>query len=144
MRSGTVQITTDTRDLGFREQDLVITPAELKGCIESELGQKIKQITTVNGDSIKATSSCLIDSDDGEVGYEGFGTLNALLGARFKWRFSMVNRDWVFDSELIECAEYRRRQPTPLASPLRSLYCFQPPCYVHPAARLLFILLVVV
>ena len=126
MRSGTVQITADTRDLGFREQDLVITPAELKGCIESELGQKIKQITTVNGDSIKATSSCLIDSDDGEVGYEGFGTLNSLPGDRFKWRFSMVNRDWVFDSELIECAEYRRRQPTPWLPPYGVCIAFSP------------------
>ena len=79
-----------------------MTPTELKGCIESELGQKIKQITTVNGESIKATSSCLIDSDDGEVGYEGFGTLNALPVATFKWRFSMVNREWVFNSELID------------------------------------------
>lgn len=102
MRSRTVPSTIDRRGLGFRDQDRFMTPAELKGCIESELGQKVKQITTVNGDSIKATSSCLIDSDDGEVGYEGFGTLNALPGARFKWRFSMVNRDWVFDSESIE------------------------------------------
>ena len=79
-----------------------MTPEELKGCIESELGQKVKQITTVNGESIKATSSCLIDSDDGEVGYEGFGTMNALPAARFKWRFSMVNREWVFNSEMVE------------------------------------------
>ena len=79
-----------------------MTPAELKGCIESELGQKVKQITTVNGESIKATSSCLIDSDDGEVGYEGFGTLYALPVATFKWSFSMVNREWVFNSELID------------------------------------------
>ena len=79
-----------------------MTPAELKGCIESELGQKVKQITTVNGETIKATSSCLIDSDDCEVGYEGFGTLNALEAGRFKWRLSMVNREWVFNSEPIE------------------------------------------
>tara|TARA_B100001063_G_scaffold197637_1_gene189932 strand:+ start:564 stop:809 length:246 start_codon:yes stop_codon:yes gene_type:complete len=79
-----------------------MTPAELKGCIESELGQKVKQITTVNGESIKATSSCLIDSDDCEVGYEGFGALSALPDTRFKWRFSMVNREWVFNSEAIE------------------------------------------
>ena len=81
---------------------MVMTPAELKGCIESELGQKVKQITTVNGESIKATSSCLIDSDDGDVGYEGFGTMNALPAARFKWRFSMVNREWVFNSQMVE------------------------------------------
>ena len=79
-----------------------MTPTELKGCIESELGQKVKQITTVNGESIKATSSCLIDSDDGEVGYEGFGTMNALPAARFKWRFSMENREWVFNSEIVQ------------------------------------------
>ena len=61
-----------------------MTPTELKGCIESELGQKVKQITTVNGESIKATSSCLIDSDDGEVGYQGIGALNELPVATFK------------------------------------------------------------
>ena len=79
-----------------------MSPAELKGCIESELGQKVKQITTINGEFIKATSSCLIDSDDGGVGYEDFGALNALPSARFKWRFSMVNREWGFNSELID------------------------------------------
>ena len=45
-----------------------MTPSELKGCVEAELGKKVGDITTVNGDRIKATSSCLIDSDDCEVG----------------------------------------------------------------------------
>ena len=80
----------------------VMTPSELKGCVEAELGKKVGDITTVNGDRIKATSSCLIDSDDCEVGYEGLGTLSGSNGITFKWRFSMREREWVFDSTILD------------------------------------------